>query len=70
MAKIAPDKEQVDDNVNTLARIATQYGVILASALRTEQAKCCFARPQDKSYARSRDRTLFCRFIVKNRRLE
>ena len=25
-------KAQVDDNVNTLARLATQYGAILASA--------------------------------------
>ena len=50
MAKIVPDKAQVNDNVNTLARIATQYEAILVSARR--------------------DRTLFCRFIVKKRRLE
>jgi hypothetical protein len=33
---MVPDKAQVDDNVNTLSRLATQYGAILASALRTE----------------------------------
>ncbi len=32
MAKTVPDKAQVDDNVNTLARLATQYGAVLASA--------------------------------------
>ena len=56
MIKIVPDKAQVDDNVNTLtlARLATQYGAILASApILTEG-----------------DRTLFCRIEVKNRRLE
>ena len=54
MVKIVPDKAQVDDDVNTLARIATQYGAILVSApILTEG-----------------DRTLFCRFIVKNIRLE
>ena len=54
MAKIVPAKAQVDDNVNTLARIATQYGAVLVSApILTEG-----------------DRTLFCRFIVKKRRLE
>ena len=52
--KIVPDKERVDGNVNTLSRIATQYGAILVSApILTEG-----------------DRTLFCRFIVKKRCLE
>ena len=32
IAKIVPYKAQVDDNVNTLARLVTQYGAILASA--------------------------------------
>ena len=28
IAKTVPDKAQVDDNVNTLARLATQYGAV------------------------------------------
>ena len=54
MIKIVPDKAQVDDNVNTLARLATQYGAILATAPLIKEG----------------DRTLFCRIEVKNRRLE
>ncbi|WP_201587595.1 hypothetical protein [Psychrobacter pacificensis] len=54
IAKIVPDKAQSDDNANALARFVTQYGAILASA------------PTIKAG----DRTLFCRFIVKNKCLE
>lgn len=32
MAKMVSYKAQVDDSVNTLARLATYYGAILASA--------------------------------------
>jgi hypothetical protein len=32
IAKIVPDTAQVEDYVDILARIATQYGAILASA--------------------------------------
>ncbi|MGP5792541.1 hypothetical protein ACTXP0_05760 [Psychrobacter celer] len=34
-AKIVPDKAQSDDNADALARFATQYGAILASAVGT-----------------------------------
>ena len=54
IAKIIPDKVQVDENVNPLTRLATPYGAILVSApILTEG-----------------DRTLFCRFLIKNRGLE
>jgi len=35
IAKIVPDKAQSDDNADALARFATQYGAILASAIGT-----------------------------------
>jgi len=50
IAKMVTDKAQNDGNAGALARFATQYETILASA--------------------HRDRTLFCRFIVKNKRIE
>jgi hypothetical protein len=51
---MVPDKAQSDDNADALARFVTPYGAILASA------------PTIKAG----DRTLFCRFIVKNKRLK
>ncbi|GAB3237230.1 hypothetical protein GCM10027424_12350 [Psychrobacter pacificensis] len=50
---MVPDKAQSDDNADALARFVTQYGAILASDLTIK----------------AEDRTLFCRFIVKNKRL-
>ncbi|GAF53599.1 hypothetical protein JCM18901_2345 [Psychrobacter sp. JCM 18901] len=34
IAKGAPNEAQADDNVETLARLATTFGVILASAFQ------------------------------------
>ncbi|MGO3736643.1 MAG: hypothetical protein ACTJFV_05910 [Moraxellaceae bacterium] len=56
MTKIVPDKAQVEDNVNTLARLATLYGTILASD-HFLSINCW-------------DRRIFCRFIDKNERIE
>ena len=40
IAKMVPDKMQIEDNTDVLARFATQYGAILASACRDRTLFC------------------------------
>ncbi|AMN49143.1 hypothetical protein AK823_03965 [Psychrobacter sp. P2G3] len=42
IAKIVSDKAQIEDNAGALARFATQYGAILASACKDRTLFCQF----------------------------